>query len=227
MGRKAEARQFLEARVKAVPWDFGARVKLGDASVGKALEAPYDLRAQMADLAGSTRARLQAAEKAGDPETRIRLLRGILADEPDQNAARLTLFRAAMAAQRYQLALSAMDPLAEFGYMLSEENGRVESDASFFAPGFLSKSGLSTREREAIAGDMAVAYAKTGRPKSAMYCYLVALAIEPTAEARAGLDRLQAEEKLRARNDLRRPVIRTGLEQEHLVRVRLEGGNSK
>jgi thioredoxin-like negative regulator of GroEL len=230
MGRQAEARQFLEARVKAVPWDFGARVKLGDASVGKALEAPYDLRAQVADLAGSTRARLQAAEKAGDAETRIRLLRGILADEPDQVAARLAMFRAAMAAGRHQLALSAMETLAEtrgFGYMLREGNGELELDPSGDASGFLSESGLSTRERAAAAQQMAVAYAKTGRPKSAMVCYRLALAIEPTAEARAGLDRLMAEEKLRARNDLRRPVIRTGLEQERLVRVRLEGGNSK
>ena len=230
MGRKTEARQFLEARVKAVPWDFGARVKLGDASVGKALEAPYDLRAQVADLPGSTRARLQAAEKAGDAETRIRLLRGILADEPDASTARLALFHAAMAAGHHRLALSAMEPLVQsagVGYMLREGNGEGEPDLSGYASGFLSESGLSTGERAAAAQQMAVAYAKTGRPKSAMVCYRLALAIEPAAEARASLDRLIAEEKLRARNDLRRPVIRTGLEQEHLVRVRLEGGNSK
>jgi thioredoxin-like negative regulator of GroEL len=230
MGRQAEARQFLEARVKAVPWDFGARVKLGDASVGKAPEAPYDLRAQVADLAGSMRARLQAAEKAGDPETRIRLLREILADDPDQNAARLALFRAAVAAQRHQLALSAMEPLAESGglrYLFGEGNSEEESDLSGYASGFLSESRLSTPERAAAAQQMALAYAKTGRPKDAMVSYRLALAIEPTAEARAGLDRLKAEEKLRARNDLRRPVIRIGLEQEHLVRVRLEGGDSK
>jgi hypothetical protein len=111
--------------------------------------------------------------------------------------------------------------------MLREGNGEGEPDLSGYASGFLSESGLSTGERAAAAQQMAVAYAKTGRPKSAMVCYRLALAIEPAAEARASLDRLIAEEKLRARNDLRRPVIRTGLEQEHLVRVRLEGGNSK
>jgi hypothetical protein len=55
-----------------------------------------------------------------------------------------------------------------------------------------------------------------------------ALTIAPaSAEARAGLDSVRVDETRRARNALRRPVLARGLEQEHLVQVRVEGGDSK
>jgi len=255
-GHKAEARPFLEARVKAVPWDFGARVKLGDASVASAPAASYELRAQAAALkpggkSGSaeldllatgaiapaaaeqpffTHARVKAAETAGDAGTRIRLLLGAIAIEPEANAARLPLVRAALASARYQLALSAMEPVFESGglkYVLRERGTSEAIDVSSYAQEFPSSSGLSGRERAAIAEGLALAFEKTGRPGSAAVMYRIALAIEPTAEARAGIERLQVEAKRREENALRRPVIKGGLEQEHLVRVRMEGGREK
>jgi Tfp pilus assembly protein PilF len=255
-GHQAEARQFLEARVKAVPWDFRARVKLGDASVAGAPAAPYELRAQAAALkpggktgsaeldllAGGTiapaaaeqpffyYARVKAAETAGDSATRIRLLRGAIAIEPEAGAARLPLVRAALAGGRYQLALSAMEPLLESGglqYVLRQRSTSEITDASSYAQEFLSSSGLSGRERAALAEGLALAFEKTGRPGSAAFLYRIALAIEPGAEARAGIERLQAEEKRREQNALRRPVVSSGLEQERLVRVRIEGGKGK
>ncbi len=255
-GHKAEARPFLEARVKAVPWDFGARVKLGDASVASAPAAAYDLRAQAATLkpagkSGSaeldllaggtivpaaaeqpyfTYARVKAAETAGDAGTRIRLLLGAIAVDPDTNAARLPLVRLALANARYQLALSAMEPVFESSglrYVLRERGTSEATDASSYAQGFPSSSGLPVRERAAIAEGLALAFEKTGGPGSATVMYRIALAIEPTAEARAGLERLLGEQKRREENASRRPVIKVGLEQEHLVRVRMEGGREK
>lgn len=255
-GHKAEARPFLEARVKAVPWDFGARVKLGDASVASAPAAPYDLRVQATGLrpggkSGSVEldllaggaiapaaaeqpyfayARAKAAQTAGDAGTRIRLLLGAIAIEPEAGAARLSLVRAALASGRDQLALSAMEPAFEAGglkYVLRELETSETIDVNSYAQEFPASSGLPDRERAAIAEGLAQAFEKTGRAGSAGVMYRIALAIEPTAEARAGLERLQAEEKRREENAQRRPVIKVGLEQEHLVRVRMEGGREK
>lgn len=222
--RPAEARQFLSERVKAVPWDLDARVKLGDASVAAAPEAPYALRAEAAllkpamktgsaelDLLASGtiapaaaeqpffyHARMKAAQTTADP---IRLLMGALAIDPNAIEARLALFRAALAGGNYQTALSSMEPVRD-----------------------LSETGLDPRERAAVSEGLGLASEKVGRPRAAIAFYQTALDLEPTQSARVALDRLRAEEDRRAQNAQRRPVISRGLEQEHLVRVRLNGG---
>ena len=55
--------------------------------------------------------------------------------------------------------------------------------------------------------------------------YRIAVQIEPSAEAQAGLDQVLAEKKHRAEEARRRPVIGPGLEQEHLVRARRSAVN--
>lgn len=249
-GRKTEARQFLSERVKAVPWDFGARVKLGDAMVAAAPEAPYALRAEAAMLKPSSKAgsaeldllasgaiapaaseqpffyyaRLKAAETATDAAVRIRLLEGALAIEPGANEARLALFRAALAGGSYQVALSSMEPTLEtMRYILNRPDREQEMDMRYFGQQFLASTGLSPRVRGALAEGLGLASEKVGRPAAAAVFYRIALVLEPTQGARAALDRLRAEENRRAQNALRRPVISQGLEQERLVRVR-QGG---
>ncbi len=248
-GRKTEARQFLSERVKAVPWDFGARVELGDALVATAAEAPYALRAQAAMLKPSTKAgsaeldllasgsiapaaaeqpffyyaRLRAAETATDAAVRIRLLAGALAIEPGANDARLAVFRAALAGGSYQVALSSMEPMLEsIRYILNRPDREEEMELRYFGEQLLASTGLSPRERGALAEGLGLASEKVGRPSAAMF-YRIALALEPTQSARAALDRLRAEETRRAEDAKRRPVISKGLEQERLVRVR-QGG---
>jgi tetratricopeptide (TPR) repeat protein len=255
-GRKAEARQFLEARVKAVPWDFSARVKLGDASVASSPNAPYELRVRAAALQPGARtgsaeldllsagaiepaaaeqpfffnARIKAAETAREPAVRIRLLSGALDIQPNADAVRPALVRAALASGRYQFALSVMEPLIESGglrHMLGQNNMPEEADLSYQAQELLSSAGLSTKERAALAESLALAFDKTGRPHPAMLLYRIALVIEPSAEARTALDRLLAEENRRQQNAQRRPVVGKGLTQEFLVRVRMEGGKTR
>jgi hypothetical protein len=250
-GHKTEARVFLSERVKAVPWDFRARVKLGDAAVAGAPDAPYALRAQAALLrpaaktgsaeldllaSGTTPAvaaerpffyyaRVKAAEAATDTAVRTRLLLGALAIEPGANDARLALFRAALAGGNYQVALSSMEPMLEtMRYILNRTERERDTDLSYFEQQFLAQVGLEARERGAIAEGLAVASDKVGRPGAAVVFYRIALALEPTQGARAALDRVQAEEDRRAQDAMRRPVISRELEQERLVRVRLQGG---
>ncbi len=154
-GRTTEARQFLSERVKAVPWDLGARVKLGDASVAAAPEAPYSLRAQAALLKPAAKtgsaeldllasgavapaaaeqpffyhARVKAAATTADAAARIRLLLGALAIDPNANEARLALFRAALAGGNYQLAISSVEPMLEtMRYVLNRPNRDEEVD---------------------------------------------------------------------------------------------------
>ncbi len=250
-GRATEARQFLSERVKAVPWDCGARVKLGDASVAATPEAPYALRAQAALLKPAAKsgsgeldllasgavapaaaeqpffyyARLKAAETIADAAARIRLLLGALAIDPNANEARLALFRAALAGGNYQLAISSLEPMLEtMRYVLNRPSRDEELDLTYFAQQFLVSTGLDGRERGALAEGLGLASEKVGRSGAAVVFYRIALALEPTQGARASLDRLRAAENRRAQNAQRRPVISRGLEQERLVRVRLDGG---
>jgi Tfp pilus assembly protein PilF len=253
-GKQAEARRFLEERVKAVPWDPGARVKLGDASVAASPEAPYELRARAAELKPEAKtgsgeldllasgaappasaekpyfyfARLKAAA-AADPATRLRLLAGALAVAPDANQARIEFVRAALVAQRYQLVVSAMEPLwQESGLRYTlPEIARANYSLTYYAGEFLSNQGFTTSERAALAEGLAHAYVAVGQTNLALGCFRLALAIEPTAEARAGLERLQAHEKRQTEEAERRPVISDGFQQEFLVRPRRKGGNAK
>lgn len=251
-GHTTEARQFLSERVKAVPWDFAARVKLGDAAVAAAPEAPYALRAQAALLkpAGKTgsaeldllasgaitpaaaeqpffyHARIEAARTTSDAAVRIRLLRGALAIDPNANDARLALFRAALAGGEYQTALSSMEPMLITVRSLLSRPDPGEGPAPPHLSGmFLAETGLGARERGALAEGLGLASEKVGRPGAAIVFYRIALALEPTQGARDALDRLRAEQDRRARDAQRRPVISEGLEQERLVRPRLNGGS--
>lgn len=250
-GRTTEARQFLSERVKAVPWDFAARVKLGDAAVAAAPEAPYALRAQAALLkpsgkAGSAEldllasgavapaaaeqpffyhARIEAARTTSDAAARIRLLRNALAIDPNANEARLALFRAALAGGEYQTALSSMEPMLHTVRSLLSRPDPGEGAAPPYLTGmFLAETGLDERERGTLAEGLGLASEKVGRPGAAIVFYRMALALEPTQGAREALDRLRAEQDRRARDAQRRPAISKGLEQERLVRPRLNGG---
>ncbi len=66
-------------------------------------------------------ARLKAASASTDPEVRIRLLRSALEFFPILDSARPPLFRAAMQQNKYQLAVSAMEPLTETGTLACRE----------------------------------------------------------------------------------------------------------
>lgn len=253
-GHKAEARSFLEESVKTTPWNLSARVKLGDAAVAASPVAPYKLRIQAAALkpgkpcgsgeldliaAGAVspaaaqkpfyyHARLRAAAQIADSALRLRLFAGALAINPDSRAARIGFVRAALDSKSYERALAALEPLwrdTGLTYALQRDGG--ETDVSYLAQSFLENADYSTAERAALASGVAQAFAKTNQLAAAQTMYRIALAIAPAPETRAALERVAAEERRREANARRRPVISQKLEQERLVRVRLEGSDAQ
>jgi hypothetical protein len=251
-GHKAEAREFLATRVKAVPWDLESRVKLGDAAPGRSPEASYEVRLEAAKLApgsgfgsgeldllagGATPstaaaegpyfyfARLKAAE-AAKPQDRVALLMGAIAIYPQSLAPRLRLVRAAIESGNPQTALSALESqVQQFRYYLN--NDESETDLGWMVTGFLSEAS-DAAERAGLTRDLGKASADLGAWKQAVLLYRLSLAIDPSAETRAALDMAKARQERLAENTRRCPAIGKELGQAQLVEPRLaEGGSSK
>lgn len=251
-GNKAEAREFLAARVKAVPWDLESRVKLGDASPGRSPEAPYEVRLNAAELAPGSgfgsgeldllagratpslaaaekpyfySARLKAAE-AAKPQDHVALLMGAIAIDPKPLAPRLRLVRAAIDSGNPQTALSALESqVQQFRYYLN--NDESDTDLGWVVTSFLSEAS-DAAERAAAARDLGKASADLGVWRQAVLLYRISLGIEPSAETRAALDQAKAKLERLAENTRRGPVIGKELGQAQLVEPRLaDGGSSK
>jgi len=244
-GHKAEAREFLTTRAKAVPWDLESRVKLGDASPARSPEAAYDVRLSAAELApgsgfgsgeldllagGATPslaaaekqyfyfARLKAAE-AAKPQDRLALLMGAIAIDTKPLAPRLRLVRAALESGNPQTALSALEnQVQQFRYYLNNEES--DTDLGWIVTGFLSEA-PDAAERAAVARDLGKASADLGAWRQATLLYRLSLAIERSAETQAALDQAKARQEWLAENTRRRPVIGKELGQAQLVEPRL------
>ena len=251
-GHKADAHEFLAARVKAVPWDLESRVKFGDASPGRSPEAAYEVRLKAAELApgsgfGSGEldllaggaspspaaaekpyfyfARLKAAE-AAKTQDRVALLLGAIAIDPKPLAPRLHLVRAALESGSPQTALSALEnQVQQFRYYLNNDDSDI--DLGWVVTGFLSEAS-DTAQRAAVARDLGKASADLDVWRQAALLYRLSLAIQPSAETRAALDQAKARQVWLDENTRRRPVIGKELGQAQLVEPRLaEGGSSK
>ncbi len=163
-------------------------------------------------------ARVTAADDSADPIVRIRLLLGAIAINPGPSEPRSKLFRAALDAKRYQLALSAMEPIANTVF-----NG--EESGQYAASQFLFQSGFDQAQRASAARGMADAYRQLGRLPEAAGAYKAALVIEPVQAIKAGdgkaLATLKAALALRAANDARRPIVSESLDQDRVVKQRL------
>jgi tetratricopeptide (TPR) repeat protein len=253
-GHQKEAREFLAARVKAVPWDLESRVKLGDASPGRSPEAPYEVRLKAAELApgsgfGSGEldllaggaspspaaaekpyfyfARLKAAEAAAKPQDRVASLMGAIAIDPAPLAPRVRLVSAAIESGNPQIALAAVESqIRNFSYYLNNDSA-TEVELPWLVREFLSED-TDAAERAAVARALGKASAELGVLPRAVLFYKLSVAIEPSAETRAALDQARAEQARQVENTRRRPVIAKELGQAQLVEPRLsEGGSSK
>ncbi|MEX2301625.1 MAG: hypothetical protein WD733_11845 [Bryobacterales bacterium] len=179
-------------------------------------------------------ARIAAAKAANDTAERVRLLQEAVAIHTENPAARLALFGAAHGAGRYDLAVTAVQPLfantnlghrlEQYDSPLDEQQPDVDADR-WLTEQFLANQGLGDDARAALAADLGHALEQTKRLGVAGLVYRVASEMSPVdlqrqAVAQA-LDRVQAVRRLRAENARRRPVISQHLEQENLVRPRL------
>lgn len=180
--------------------------------------------------------RVEAAATQKDAAVRVRLLSAAVAIQPEGDAARLALFRAAAGSRRWSLAVAALTPLVESSNVYRGEasegergEGEDEAAAEPLAPtGFLAhivRITLEPAERALVARTLADALQKLDRLPEAQMHFQTALALEPDAAARAQLRQrlaaIRAELARRARDEQRRPRVSPDLEQPNLVRPRL------
>lgn len=210
-GRDAKAREIVEARIQAAPWDAEARFRLD----------PNALRADT-----TAPARLRFPEPAATPSTEA-ALSAALAQSPENVAARTALFLLLAADGRDALAVEAFRPLADgtnLAYPLASRES-VYDDRKPYANveplvsrEFLSTAGLDDERRIELLAALTAALERQGRLQAA----------QTAAELRAGLDsertdleRILAKRRLHVENLKRRPVIRDELDLRNDVRPKL------
>jgi Tfp pilus assembly protein PilF len=221
-GKKQEAIPFLEARARAVPWDWETKLRLGDfAALVTNNQAPYAIRLKAAQgigkpvsagsgeldaiAAGSlspanaehpyyVKARELTADRTANGVVKLRLLREALSINPESDEIRRSLGRVAFSQKHDELGVSVLEPL------------------------------LAQPDHLQIAVDLSAAEDRLGNPQLALQYAQTALQSQPGEAARKRLEsnvtRFQAALNLRGANDARRPEIHEPLEQNHPVRPR-------
>jgi hypothetical protein len=231
-GHTAEAIPFLRDRVKAVPWDSGARLQLarlltGDEHRNAALQLVRDSDSTYRDRSAAARL---VADPASDASTELGLLqhptittaeaskpfyvearvaagldRDALAIRPSDEHIRVETLRAALASQQDSLAIALASHMRQ-------------------EPDFLATSGLDNQARAEIARDLAKAYQREGDVGGAINYTRIAirLGLDLSAEE----EQLKAEQSREAENAQRAPQIHDNIDQNHVVKPRLTGGPS-
>jgi len=188
------------------------------------------------------RARVTAAAQSADLPTKIRLLQGAAAIDPNSPDTKLALFDAAYRAKRYQTAIGAVYPMLLSGGLTvppepepstAGQFNEEQTDNQYIADQFLSETvrvsrrgappaPLDPARRAVIARQLADANAKLNRIRDAAFYYRIALRLQPSdAASKTQINLLQAQIDRQRTNRLRRPVITANLEQDHVVRPRL------
>jgi cellulose synthase operon protein C len=167
-------------------------------------------------------ARVRAAKAPKDPATGLRLLLGALAIDPEPQAVRVALVRAALDAGRDRTAEAAAEPILPRWWGRDEpsesERGRWAQTA---AQQFLATEGLAKAERAAIAQRLADAVERSGDLATAAHLLRIAREIDPSPRLDARLAEVSAEIGRRRENMQRRPTVGLNVEQPAIVRPML------
>ncbi len=207
--------------------------KLGGASL-KTGSPELDLLASTAPLTEAAvnkpywhRARVEAAGATNAAAAKIRLLMAAIAVNPEPSAPRMELFRIALAAKRYQLAVSSVAAAANAPSYAPPE---TEEFPQYLAEQFLQGTGAGTTERASIARGLGEAYQQLNDPALAVYYYRLSLDLSKSQPQQAALEKnlevMRAAVKLKIANEERRPVVTKNLEQPHIVKPRLTQGGA-
>jgi hypothetical protein len=228
----AEANEFVATRLRAVPWDFDARLMSARltrvpatlAAIGRDPHAPYAVRA-----AATGADPVAAALRTTDAAARLRALLDVVAASPDDSAARVAVFRAALDAKRDQLAISAIAPLLQALPRPRYQPEEGDQDMSPTIPTraarprqlFLPAIAMDDAHRAAVAGDLAAAHERLGELAQAASYYAIAGQWDSAAKWKPEADRVNAEISRLNANAGRRPEIKVALEQSHAVRPQI------
>lgn len=164
------------------------------------------------------RARLEAAQ-AGDAATKVRLLLGAIAVNLSDPMPKLSLFRAAIDAKRYSLALSALAALEGSARVSGDDDDMPRNEPQ--ARGFLAALRLTDGERAAILRAAADAALRTERRDDALARLKQSLSLDPSDAVKTAIRNLEQMKVLDEANSTRRPLASPNLEQDRIVRPRL------
>jgi tetratricopeptide (TPR) repeat protein len=184
-------------------------------------------------------ARLLAAKKMNAAASAARLLEKALADAPDNETIRVSLFYALAGLNQDRLALSSIEPLLHTGYLPVGYNPR--SDDQEAEPGESSPDNpdaaaeletvtslhveTGSGERVTLAAAVAKVYWNLSDLEAALKYYRAALHLKPSDAARAeitkNINAIRTVVRRNANNAQRMPAIHRAIDQEHLVRPRL------
>jgi hypothetical protein len=189
--KDAEAAQFLEDAVKAVPWDASAKEALSAAATPA---APRTLAQLEADVRNDP----------AEPSLKLALFRAARA------AGRHRLSTNAIEVMHG----NSLGPLFAMEEVVSAE----PHFNSYWAESFLSMVNLANAERARIAREVSDSLARTERPQGALVAMQIAEKLEPSAQNRTRIAALRAELRRQLTNRERRPLVAETLDQEKIVR---------
>jgi hypothetical protein len=228
-----------ETRVNAACALTGA----GGANLGSRelnlIAGPGDINPTDANQPFFFAARLKAAE-AMPAKARIALLRAALEDNPNGDAVRVPLLKAAFESGDYSLVVAAVKPQLQSSALESpyarrqaqdqdEEEPLEEAPAANTAiPGF---GDLPPKEWAEISRDLGTAFAKINDLDQALVYLHRAYRLETDAGVKSQVNKevqqIRATQRRRAANLMRQPQIHSAIEQEHVVRPRLAAASIK
>jgi hypothetical protein len=149
----------------------------------------------------------------GDAAAREKALLATIANAPNNGAAKIEAFRAAVEARHDELAIAiGREILPPFLRANLEYN-------PWTAESFL--GGLSLGDRVAIARGFGTACQRVNDLQRAMVFYKIAQKLEPSDPIARNLRTVETQLQLAAKNESRRPLVADALEQDRLVGPRL------
>jgi hypothetical protein len=190
----AEASEFLTTIIKAEPWNADAKRRLAEAQgTAPRTTNPWD-------------------NLPTDAVAREKALLAIIAADPRTSTPRLLLIRAAIEARHPYLAVAAARAILPQYF---REDGPF---TDWMAKGFLAS--FETAERVAVARGLGQAHQALGDSHVALLYFQIAQYIAPSDPTRRSIAAVQTQLELEAKNELRRPVVNDGVEQQRLVHMK-------
>ena len=187
-------------------------------------------------------ARIEAAEKATDAQTKMQLLNHCIIDFPRPEAARAPLFQASASTQSYPYAIAILEPLLQTQFRqnyvpesVSEDDrivsSRDEEESGDETPAHpAAQSQLSRAQRAQVAQTIGDVMLKLDRTADALSYYQLARTLETAKISRQALNRKITDVRTRLRiekdNAARQPILHEALEQDRVARPKLLARNA-
>ena len=228
-----------DLRLKAAAALAGrAHSDLGSGELNLLASAPSAITPAAADKFYYYESRIKAAELTADPQIKIQLLSHCVIDFPRRDVARVPLFEAASIAQP-DYAIAILEPLFQSQFFFNNAAQAASDDEQIASSGeeeedtseesntpSVPETQLSRVERARVALMIGDTMSRLGRLADALSYYQNARSLETATTVRKTLTRKITETKSSLRilreNAARQPILHEALEQDRIVRPRLQ-----